>query len=146
MGQRALNIGLDSTIFRNRPFLEWLREIGGYSIHISIIVYVETLLWYKALGLTKEDFDSELVKLRSEKRAITDQIAESTTTLALRYRREYPFRQHARDYVIGTTAAAVGAALITYNTDDFRWLRTEGHTVLTPEELVAQHLREGPNS
>lgn len=141
MGSRVLRIGLDSTVFRNRVFLEWLREAALFSIHISILVYVETLLWYKLLGLSRQDFDRELGKLPASIRALTEALADQATGFALQHRREHPFHHHARDYIIGATARSEQAALITYNTEDFTWLRRADTPVLTPEEFVAQQLR-----
>jgi hypothetical protein len=52
MGDRNLKIGLDSTVFKNRKFIDWLiynRDL--LETHISGVVYMETLLWYKRLGI-----------------------------------------------------------------------------------------------
>ena len=66
MGNRNLKIGLDSTVFKNRKFIEWLIfNKNVFKTHISEIVYIETLLWYKRLGIGKEGFDSDLNELNA---------------------------------------------------------------------------------
>ncbi len=45
MGDRNLKIGLDSTVFKNRKFIDWLiynRDL--FETHISEVVYVESHL------------------------------------------------------------------------------------------------------
>jgi len=58
----------------------------------------------------------------------------------LKYGNEFPFRHHARDYVIGATAMMEKATLITQNTQHFGWLTKEGITVRTPEDFVAENV------
>jgi len=62
-----LETGLDSTVFKNRTFIDWLsynRDL--FEIHISEVVYLETLLWYKRLGIGKEWFDGDLNELSAK--------------------------------------------------------------------------------
>ncbi len=117
-----------------------MRYAKRFDTHASIIVYVETLLWYKNLGLTRTHFDGELRKLDASIRILDEEVADTATEKALKYGREYPFRHHARDYVIGATALEEKATLITYNTQHFQWLTNEGVNVKTPEAFVAQNL------
>jgi predicted nucleic acid-binding protein len=137
VGQGKLKLSLDSSIFRNRRFLEWVRYTKKHNAHVSIIVYVETLLWYKALGLTKGDFDNELAEAGIAVIELTESLADRVTANALKHRKAFPFKHHARDYVIGTTALENEATLITYNLDDFKWVQDEGGTVHTPESFLS---------
>lgn len=69
MGNRNLKIGLDSTVFKNRKFIDWLiYNKNLFETHISEVVYMETLLWYKRLGIGKEGFDDDLNELKAEKK------------------------------------------------------------------------------
>jgi hypothetical protein len=56
-----LKAGLDSTVFKNRKFIDWLiYNRNLFEMHISEVVNMETLLWYKRLGIGKEGFDGLL--------------------------------------------------------------------------------------
>ena len=136
-----MKLTLDSGVFRNRPFLEWLRYTNKHQLEISIITYVETLLWYRSRGLKRTDFDEELENLGISIRELSQDLADKTTTNALKHRKAFPFKHHARDYVIGTSALEYEATLITYNSDDFKWVTEEGGTVHTPESLLATEIK-----
>ena len=140
MGLRDLRIGLDSNVFRNRRFLDWLRYIGKFEVHISIIVYIETLLWYYKLGLKDADLIDDLNKLRVEIVDLDGKIASLTIINALKYGGKFPFKHHARDYVIGSTAQFKKSILITYNLKHFQWLTELGVDVMTPEELILESM------
>lgn len=105
-----------------------------------MIVYAETLLWYKKLGLKRKQLEAELRKLKASIKNLNEEIADRATDVALKHRNEFPFRHHARDYVIGVTALMERATLITHNTQHFVWLTKEGIAVRTPEEFVAENL------
>ena len=114
--------------------------MGRFDIHASIIVYAETLLWYKTLGLTRKELEDELRKLKASIKNLDEGLADIATDSALKYGGSFPFKHHARDYVIGATALDEKATLITYNTQHFEWLRKEGIAVKTPEDFVAENL------
>jgi hypothetical protein len=57
------------------------------------------------------------------------------TENALKFGNEFPFKDHARDYVIGSIAESEGRYLITDNTKHFRWLLGKIQ-VMTPEDFV----------
>lgn len=63
-----MKAGLDSTVFKNRKFIDWLiSNRDRFETHISEVVYMETLLWYKRIGIGKEGFDDDLNELKAEK-------------------------------------------------------------------------------
>lgn len=84
--------------------------------------------------------EAEIRKLRASIKNLNEEIADKATDNALKYAREFPFRHHARDYVIGATALQEKATLITYNTHHFEWLTKEGISVKTPEDFIAENL------
>lgn len=133
-----MKIGLDSSVFKNRGFLAWLslnRE--KFDTHISVIVYVETALWYSHLGLSINDLDRELNKINVKVVDFSKDLARKVVQFAKQYSKQLPFKHHARDYLIGTTAISQDAtSFITYNKSHFNWLSIEGLETLTPEELV----------
>ena len=140
MGKGVIRIGLDSNVFRNRKFLSWLRDIGGLKIHISIIVFVETLIWYLKLGLSRNDFIDDLTKLGVEIVDLNESIASRVAETAIKHGDEFPFRFHARDYIIGVTSIVMEATLITYNRRHFKWLDQYGVKVYTPEEFILEYI------
>lgn len=140
MGTRNLRIGLDSNVFKNRKFLDWLRYTGKFNVHISVIVYIETLLWYLKLGLKDEDFKDDLKKLKVEIVDLNESLASLIAKNAVKYGKKFPFKHHARDYVIGTTAQLKKATLVTYNLDHFTWLKDLGINVMSPEELILEYI------
>ncbi|MGQ4834195.1 MAG: PIN domain-containing protein [Candidatus Asgardarchaeia archaeon] len=131
-------INLDSFVFKNRPFLSWLRlHKDDYEIYISIVVYIEVLLWYLFMEIPTDVFERELAKMNIHIVNIDKEICQKTALIAKGYNNLLPFKHHARDYIIGATALETKAdALITYKKIHFHWLEEKGVKVLTPEELV----------
>lgn len=84
--------------------------------------------------------ETELRKLKASIKNLNEEIADKATDSALKYGNEFPFRHHARNYVIGATALMEKATLITHNTQRFSWLAKEGIAVRTPEDFVAENL------
>ena len=131
-----MKIGLDSTVFKNRKFIEWLiYNKNVFELHISEIVYIETLLWYKRLSIGKKGFDSDLSELNARISFMDLDLADLITENAVKFGKQFPFKFHARDYVIGSSAESARSYLITDNIKYFRWL-SGNVTVMTPEEFV----------
>lgn len=92
------------------------------------------------MGLTKKDFDEEVANIGLSVVGLSETLADRITSNAMKYRKTFPFRYHARDYIIGTTAVENKATLITYNLEDFRWVIEEGGLVDTPENFLARQI------
>ena len=142
MGNRNLKIGLDSTVFKNRKFIDWLiYNKDLFETHISEVVYMETLLWYKRLDLGKEGFDDDLNELHAKIIFVDMKLSDLITENAVKFGRGFPFRDHARDYVIGSIAESEESYLITDNVKHFRWL-SDRVQVMTPEEFVYRYVKK----
>ena len=136
MGDRNLKAGLDSTVFKNRKFIDWLiSNRDRFETHISEVVYIETLLWYKRIGIGKKGFDDDLNELKAEKIFVDTDLSDLITENAVKFGKKFPFKDHARDYVIGSIAESEGSYLITDNVKHFKWLSGKIQ-VMTPEEFV----------
>ena len=61
-------------------------------------------MWYKRLGIGKEGFDDDLNELNAKKIFVDTNLSDLITENALKFGREFPFKDHARDYVIGSIA------------------------------------------
>ena len=135
-------IALDSNIFRNQDFLNWLiLNKSNYSISISIIVYLETLFWYFTRSTTLEDFTYDLNKINAKVISLDINLAQSTANKAIKSM--LSFKHHARDFIIGSTAISNEAILLTYNKRHFLWM-PEGK-VKNPEEFVEQIISSNKN-
>ncbi|HDM92000.1 MAG TPA: hypothetical protein ENG69_01235 [Candidatus Korarchaeota archaeon] len=128
-------IMLDSTVFKERSFLAWLRlNSDRFSVYISPVVYAETALWYIYSGLGAEDLEEDLKALKAEVPPISREAARLAAETAYANRRRLPFRHHARDYIIGAQAVLLRANIITHNRGHFEWVKEV--RVMTPWEFV----------
>jgi hypothetical protein len=96
---------------------------------------METLLWYKRLDIGKEGFDDDLNELHAKIIFVDMKLSDLITENAVKFARAFPFRDHARDYVIGSIAESEGSYLITDNVKHFRWLSGKIQ-VMAPEDFV----------
>ncbi|NMG83260.1 MAG: hypothetical protein GIS02_03515 [Methanosarcinales archaeon] len=96
---------------------------------------METLLWYKRLNIGKDGFDSDLNELNAKIIFVDVDLSDSVTENAIKFGKQFPFKYHARDYVIGSVAESEGSYLITDNVKHFRWL-SDKIPVMAPEEFV----------
>jgi len=110
-------------------------------MHVSVIVYVETALWYLHIGLSVNDLDRELDKRNVKVVDFTRDVVRMIAQFAKKYSKQLPFKHHARDYLIGSTAINLGAThFITYKKSRFNRISNEGIEILTPEELVEKFI------
>ena len=133
-GVLILKISIDSNCFKNLTFIDFLiNNSSKIEIHVPIIVYIETLIWYKFKGLTLKDFSAELNDLHAKIDLIDEKIGDLLSSIVVQKDKSFPFKIHARDYFIGVTADYNKTNLITYNIKHFDWLQIKA---MTPEELV----------
>ena len=128
-----MQISLDSNVFRDQDFLEWLIvNSDQISIHLSIITCLETYYWYLMRKLSKTDFEKDLAALQAQivpfvKNEIY-QISQNAKDSSLR------FKHHARDFIIGTHAQIQNSILITNNLKHFEWMGP--NQAMTPDNFV----------
>ena len=127
-------ITLDSNVWRDPLFINWLQsDRSVHETHICpIIVYLETRLWYDMRGLTEADYREDLIKLKTQ--VVLFSKPHTETVIALTRQSHLPFRQHARDFMIGAIVLAEESVLITQNTRHFVWLPE--HQLTTPQEFL----------
>ena len=91
-----------------RSFLEGIRR------YVSVISYIES---FGHQNLTPEEFQQlETIFRRTQILPLTDDIVEQA--ISLRQQR----RTGLGDSIIAATAITHGLALVTHNTEDFRWI------------------------
>jgi len=131
-------ITLDSNVFRTQPFINWLMsdKAPHYQHLFPLIAYIEVLIWYEMNSLTKRDLDDDLLQLKTK--IATFQIEDVDDLLAnVRASPDFPFKHHARDFLIGTLSKKSASLLITYNKRHFAWLPPA--LVMTPEEYLRRY-------
>ena len=134
-----MKISLDSNCFRNLDFIDFLTENSDkIEVHLSIIVFIETLIWYKFKGLQTKDFMLELKDLEAKVDLLNEEIGEKVSDIVIQKNQTFPFKQHARDYFIGVIADYNRTILITYNKRHFDWLQEKA---LIPEEFIISFLK-----
>jgi len=132
---------LDSNCFKNLKFIDFLTEnTDKIEVHLPIIVYIETLIWYRFKGLKKDDFESEIKDLEANIDLLNEEIGVEISNIVIQKNKIFPFKIHARDYFIGAIAEFNQTILVTYNTKHFEWLQNKA---LSPEEFIQAFLKRG---
>ncbi|NJE53666.1 type II toxin-antitoxin system VapC family toxin [Thermococcus sp. 21S9] len=126
-----MNVVLDTNVFNNRTFLEWLRHSDLEPV-TSSVVYMELLYKYarrKGLAEARSKLMAVFNSLAIEVMDFDWECAELAVESALG---RWDFSKNARDYMIGSLALKLNAPLVTYNKKHFSWLPE----VLTPEDVM----------
>lgn len=137
MKSSKLKIALDSSVFRDFDFIEYLQNNSDqYTISLSVIVYFETYHWYNIRGISKELFDKEINALSVRVTNLTpvqiDEISDNVRTSKLR------FKHHTRDIIIGTHSSMEDSLFITTNVKHFQWMMTKPST---PDEFIKKYVQ-----
>ncbi|MFQ6126018.1 MAG: hypothetical protein ACE5R6_15635 [Candidatus Heimdallarchaeota archaeon] len=131
-----LRIDLDSNVFRNQDFINWLiLNKEAVSAGLSVIVYLETLFWYLTKSLSVADFELDLRTIRAVITPLDPPLAQITAETAKNSL--LPFRHHARDFIIGSSALKRKAILLSYNSKNFTWMPED--TVTSPESFLDKY-------
>ena len=126
-----MRVVLDTNVFNNWVFLEWLRHSSLEPV-TSSVVYMELLYRYarrKSLEEAKSKLTAIFNSLGIEVMGFDWECAELAVKSAIG---RWDFSKSARDYMIGSLALKLSVPLVTYNRKDFDWLPE----VLTPEETM----------
>ena len=132
-GVKLVRISLDSSIFRDQDFVDWLQfSKDKIEVYISVISALETYHWYNIRGISEELFKKDINALGAIVNDLSYQnifdISDNAKKSPLQ------FRHHARDFIIGSHALLNKSKLITFNLNHFEWLGKKN--VLSPEDLV----------
>lgn len=126
-----MKLVLDTNVFANKKFCDWLRQHDEVEKVIPCIAYMELMYHYLKRGKT-EDFTNRFLDVRGVEVAPLD--IKTAGVAARAATKRWDFKERARDYTIGATALTRGAKLVTYNKKDFKWLPR--NNVLLPDELL----------
>jgi predicted nucleic acid-binding protein len=126
-----MKLVLDTNVFANKEFCNWLRQHDEVEKVLPCIAYMELMHHYLKRGKTG-DFTNRFLDVRGVVVAPLD--IKTAGTAAQAATKRWDFKEKARDYTIGATALAHGAKLVTYNKKDFGWLPSGD--VISPEKLI----------
>jgi len=126
-----VKVVLDTNVFNDRKFLEWLID-SPFQPVASSVVYMEVLYRYarrKGLLEAKSKVKSVFESVSLEIMDFDEESAEIVVQSALG---RWNFSENARDYMIGSLAVKLNAPLVTNNKKHFDWLSE----VYTPTEFM----------
>ncbi len=128
-------LALDSNVFRNLRFINYLRqEKTKLEVKFPAIVYLEVGYYYLRKGISWENFLEEIQKINGSFLGWDSIEVSEVIKNALTNKSTLPFRDHIRDFLIGTQCERLKINLITYNKSHFSWMREV--SILTPEEFI----------
>lgn len=132
MSSNKIKISLDSSIFRDIDFVEWLQlNSERFHISISVIVYLETYHWYNLRGIDKNLFEEEMSALNGKINDLYSSEVENISNNAIKS--NLLFKHHARDLIIATHAIKQDSVVITLNKRHFDWMDAKP---MSPDELI----------
>ena len=126
-----MKVVLDTNVFNDRRFLEWLMD-SPFQPVTSSVVYMEVLYRYarrKGLPEAKSKVKAVFESISLEIMDFDEKSAEIVVQSALG---RWDFSENARDYMIGSLAVKLNAPLVTNNKRHFEWLPE----VYTPKEFM----------
>jgi hypothetical protein len=126
-------IVLDTNVFSNKGFCEWLKR-SDCDAYISAIAYTELLYHYlKKKGKDGREFvDAFLDALKIQVVPFDRECARIASKAVIG---RWDFKKKVRDYMIGSLAVKLRGLMITYNVKDFDWI----DEVYTPDEFLHAH-------
>lgn len=139
MSKENDNIAIDSNIFRNLNFINYLRlNKTEIQVFLPSIVSFEIGYYFLLKGITWKDYLVEIKKLNGKILDWDSVITQDVLKNAINNRKKLPFRHHFRDFIIGTQCEKTGFNLISYNKTHFDWVKNI--TILTPEEFILNRI------
>ncbi len=128
-------LALDSNVFRKTTFINYLRqEKSNLEIFFPSIVYLEVGYYHLRKGISWENFLEEIQKINGSFLGWDSIEVSEVLKNAVANKSTLPFREHIRDFLIGTQCERLKLNLITYNKNHFVWVKNI--SLLTPEEFV----------
>jgi tRNA(fMet)-specific endonuclease VapC len=126
-----VRIVLDTNVFNDRRFLEWLMD-SPFQPVTSSVVYMEVLYRYARRRGLPEAKSKVRAVFESLSLKVMDFDEESAELVVQNALGRWDFSKNARDYMIGSLAVKLNAPLVTNNKKHFEWLPE----VYTPDEFM----------
>lgn len=139
MSKQKKTVAIDSNIFRNLNFINYLRRNKtDIQVFIPSIVNFEIGYYFLIKGITWEDYLAEIQKFNGKILDWDSVITQDVLKNAINNRKTLPFRHHFRDFIIGTQCEKLGLDLISYNKSHFDWVKNV--ITQTPEEFILDRI------
>lgn len=132
-------IAYDTNTFRSEnliPFLIKNQKI--FHIVIPAIIYAERGYSFLLNGDSFQTFDEEIVTYNGEVLPLTLVQITNAIKLAHAHRKNLPFRDHSRDYLIAGQCQGTIDIFISYNIKHFQALALTSTRIMTPEEFFLE--------
>ena len=139
MSKQKKAVAIDSNIFRNLNFINYLRmNKTDIQVFIPSIVNFEIGYYFLIKGITWEDYLAEIQKFNGKILDWDSVITQDVLKNAINNKKTLPFRYHFRDFIIGTQCEKLGLDLISYNKNHFDWVKNV--ITQTPEEFILDRI------
>ena len=139
MSKQKKAVAIDSNIFRNLNFINYLRmNKTDIQVFIPSIVNFEIGYYFIIKGITWEDYLAEIQKFNGKILDWDSVITQDVLKNAINNKKTLPFRLHFRDFIIGTQCENLGLDLISYNKSHFDWVKNV--ITQTPEEFILDRI------
>ena len=139
MSKQKKAVAIDSNIFRNLNFINYLRmNKTDIQVFIPSIVNFEIGYYFLIKGITWEDYLAEIQKFNGKILDWDSVITQDVLKNAINNKKTLPFRLHFRDFIIGTQCENLGLDLISYNKNHFDWVKNV--ITQTPEEFILDRI------
>ena len=133
--KKILNIALDSNVFRNLDFINYLTiHKDLISVFLPPIVQLEVGYFYLAKGSTWNDFMKDINKFKGKLLDWNSIKIKDVLDNSIKEKNKLPFKHHFRDFIIGTQCSELSYPLITYNSNHFKWMKKD--LIQTPETFI----------
>jgi len=132
-----LKLALDSNIFRNYDFINYLTlNKSKFQVFMPTIVQLEVGYYYISRGISWNEFVEDIKKFNGIFLKWDNSLILKVIQNAFAYKNQLPFKNHFRDFLIGTECEKKQTPLITYNKKHFTWVNKI--KIFTPEEYLLE--------
>jgi len=133
-------IALDSNVFRNLDFLNYLQKHKGrIKVCLPSVVALEIGFFFRTKGFSWEEFTAEIQKFNGVVLEWSALNVPDIITTEYQEKSRLPFKHHFRDFLIGMQCEALRMRLVSYNKSHFYWMQFSD--VVTPEEFFLEFER-----
>ncbi len=128
-------IAIDSNIFRDKDLINYLiLRKDHLHVYVPTIVQMEAGFFHLIKGNTWDQFVQHVGEFGGELVGWDKVLVQDIVVNAFNARQKLPFRQHIRDFIIGTECETLGCELITWNVKHFFWAKKV--KVRSPDQFV----------
>jgi predicted nucleic acid-binding protein len=133
-------IAYDTNTFRSEDLIPFIiKKQAKFHVKIPAIVYAERGYSFLLNGESFQTFDEEIATYNGDVLPLTREQVVVAINLAHKHRKNLPFRDHGRDYLIAGQCQGTIDIFISYNVKHFQVLSLSPTRTLTPEEFILEY-------